>query len=122
METPNVMEGLALACREAALNGIDPPNITYYFRRVMVIPTGKVPGMAVWRKTLFAAMHLRIAQLAERSQRNVDTTRESPSSTVRKFEEPLAVPAGREDGGNEHLLAHALPRPPVVPGVDLPAG
>ncbi len=23
METPNVMEGLALACREAALNGID---------------------------------------------------------------------------------------------------
>ena len=58
METPNVMEGLALACREAALNGIDPPNITYYFRRVMVIPTGKTSGMAVWRKTLFATMHL----------------------------------------------------------------
>jgi KUP system potassium uptake protein len=58
METPNVMEGLALACREAALHGIDPPNITYYFRRVMVIPTGKAPGMAVWRKTLFATMHL----------------------------------------------------------------
>ena len=58
METPNVMEGLALACREAALNGIDPPNITYYFRRVMVIPTGKASGMAVWRKTLFATMHL----------------------------------------------------------------
>ena len=58
METPNVMEGLALACRDAALHGIDPPNITYYFRRVMVIPTGKAPGMAVWRKTLFATMHL----------------------------------------------------------------
>jgi KUP system potassium uptake protein len=58
METPNVMEGLALACREAALNGIDPPNITYCFRRVMVIPTGKVSGMAIWRKTLFATMHL----------------------------------------------------------------
>ena len=58
METPNVMEGLALACREAALHGIDPPNITYYFRRVMVIPTGKASGMAVWRKTLFATMHL----------------------------------------------------------------
>src|SRR6476661_6601161 len=56
-ETPNVMEGLKLACQEAALHGIDPPNITYYFRRVMVIPTGKA-GMAVWRKTLFAAMHL----------------------------------------------------------------
>ena len=58
METPNVMEGLALACREAALHGIDPPNITYYFRRVMVIPIGKASGMAVWRKTLFATMHL----------------------------------------------------------------
>jgi KUP system potassium uptake protein len=58
METPNVMEGLALACREPALAGIDPQNMTYYFRRVMVIPTGKASGMAVWRKTLFATMHL----------------------------------------------------------------
>src|ERR1700733_6110269 len=41
METPDVMEGLALACRDPALHGIDPHNITYYFRRVMVIPTGK---------------------------------------------------------------------------------
>jgi KUP system potassium uptake protein len=24
----------------------------------MVIPSGKVPGLAVWRKALFAAMHL----------------------------------------------------------------
>jgi KUP system potassium uptake protein len=46
METPNVMEGLALACREAALHGIDPPNITYYFRRVMVIPPARRPA---WR-------------------------------------------------------------------------
>jgi KUP system potassium uptake protein len=58
METPNVMEGLALACREPALHGIDPHNITYYFRRVMVIPEGKTPGMAHWRKSLFAMMHL----------------------------------------------------------------
>jgi KUP system potassium uptake protein len=35
-----------------------PEKITYYFRRVMVIPSGKVPGMAVWRERLFAAMHL----------------------------------------------------------------
>jgi KUP system potassium uptake protein len=57
METPDVMEGLTLACREPALHGIDPHEITYYFRRVMVIP-GKAPGMSVWRKSLFAAMHL----------------------------------------------------------------
>jgi KUP system potassium uptake protein len=58
METPNVMDGLKLACLEPELRGIDPHNITYYFRRVMVIPSGKVFGMAVWRKSLFATMHL----------------------------------------------------------------
>jgi KUP system potassium uptake protein len=58
MERPNVMEGLKLACRDPTLKGIDPEQITYYFRRVMVIPTGKLPGMAVWRKALFSAMHL----------------------------------------------------------------
>ena len=58
MERPNVMEGLKLACRDPSLRGIDPEQITYYFRRVMVIPTGKLPGMAVWRKALFSAMHL----------------------------------------------------------------
>ncbi|MDR3530464.1 MAG: KUP/HAK/KT family potassium transporter [Rhodopila sp.] len=58
METPDVMEGLKLACLEPELHGIDPENITYYFRRVMVIPTHKAAGMAVWRKSLFAMMHL----------------------------------------------------------------
>ena len=58
MEDPNVMEGLKLACSDPSLSGIDPEKITYYFRRVMVIPRGKVPGMAVWREGLFAAMHL----------------------------------------------------------------
>jgi KUP system potassium uptake protein len=58
MEHPNVMEGLRLACRDPDLRGIDPERITFYSRRVMVIPSGKVPGMAVWRERLFAAMHL----------------------------------------------------------------
>jgi KUP system potassium uptake protein len=58
METPDIMEGLRLACRQPALQGIDPENITYYFRRVMVIASDKASGMAVWRKALFAAMHL----------------------------------------------------------------
>ncbi|HEY6600426.1 MAG TPA: hypothetical protein VI009_01300 [Xanthobacteraceae bacterium] len=35
-----------------------PENITYYFRRVMVIASDKASGMAVWRKSLFATMHL----------------------------------------------------------------
>ena len=58
MEHPDIMEGLKLACRDPALSGIDPEQITFYSRRIMVIPTGKVPGMAVWRERLFAAMHL----------------------------------------------------------------
>ena len=57
METPDVMAGLKLACLQTEFHGIDPENITYYFRRVMVIP-GKAAGMAAWRKSLFSTMHL----------------------------------------------------------------
>ena len=52
------MDGLAIACRDPTLHGIDPEKITFYSRRVMVIANGVVPGMAVWRERLFAAMHL----------------------------------------------------------------
>jgi len=58
MESPLVLDGLRHACNDPGLLGIDPEEITYYFRRVMVVPKGKVPGMAFWRKGLFAAMHL----------------------------------------------------------------
>jgi KUP system potassium uptake protein len=58
MEHPDVMEGLKLTCRDPALRGIDAEQITFYSRRIMVVPIGKVPGMAVWRERLFAAMHL----------------------------------------------------------------
>ncbi len=58
MEHPNIMEGLKLACRDPALGDIDPEQITFYSRRVMVVASGKVRGMAVWRERLFAAMHL----------------------------------------------------------------
>ena len=33
-------------------------ELAQLLRRVMVIASGKVPGMAVWRERLFAAMHL----------------------------------------------------------------
>jgi KUP system potassium uptake protein len=58
MEHPNIMEGLKLACRDPSLDGIDPGRITFYSRRIMVVPSGIVPGMAVWRRRIFAAMHL----------------------------------------------------------------
>jgi KUP system potassium uptake protein len=58
MESPDVLEALKLASNAPELHGIDPERITYYFRRVMVVPRDDVPGMALWRKELFAAMHL----------------------------------------------------------------
>jgi len=58
MEHPNVMEGLKIACRDPDLRGIDAERITFYSRRVGVIASGKVPGMAVGRERIFAAMHL----------------------------------------------------------------
>jgi KUP system potassium uptake protein len=58
MEHPDVMGGLRLASRDPALSGVNPEQITFYSRRIMVVPSGKVPGMAVWRERLFAAMHL----------------------------------------------------------------
>ena len=58
MEEPYVIGALNLACRDPSLQGINPEQITYYFRRVMVVPSSKAPGIARWRKALFAAMHL----------------------------------------------------------------
>ncbi|TMJ45769.1 MAG: hypothetical protein E6G90_15565 [Alphaproteobacteria bacterium] len=53
MEHPNVMDGLRLACGDPALRGIDPEQITYYFRRVMVVANGapqrQPPGGLFWR-------------------------------------------------------------------------
>src|SRR5262249_15918602 len=43
METPNIMEGLRLACREGELSGIDPQSITYYFSPLLVAPTPHPP-------------------------------------------------------------------------------
>jgi hypothetical protein len=47
METPDVLEALKLASSLPELRGLDPERITYYFRRVMVVPRGNVAGMAL---------------------------------------------------------------------------
>jgi KUP system potassium uptake protein len=58
METPDVVAALELACRDPNLADIDLHEISYYVRRLMVIPKVGLPGMAQWRKSVFAAMHL----------------------------------------------------------------
>jgi KUP system potassium uptake protein len=58
MEHPDAVEGLRLACRDPALAGITPEQITFYSRGIMVVPSGKVRGMALRRERLFATMRL----------------------------------------------------------------
>lgn len=52
MENPDVPRALRL-CRKHGLR-LDPQQITYYVGHQTVIPSEKVPGMAIWRESLFA--------------------------------------------------------------------
>ncbi len=54
MQYPTIYEGLVLACRQGKLPGIDLTDITYYIGRETIIPSQDVPGMWVWRETVFA--------------------------------------------------------------------
>src|SRR5438309_642875 len=54
MQYPRIAEGLKLACLQGKLPGIDLENITYYIGRETIIPREDVPGMWVWRETVFA--------------------------------------------------------------------
>ena len=58
MESPDLPEALRTAFGSPPLQGVDPAELTYYLRRETVMPTDRIPGMAVWREELFAAMHL----------------------------------------------------------------
>src|SRR3982750_315240 len=54
MQNPTIYEGLILACKQGKLPGIDLSDITYYVGRETIIPREDVPGMWVWRESLFA--------------------------------------------------------------------
>ncbi|QPF95232.1 potassium transporter Kup [Bradyrhizobium commune] len=54
MQNPTIFEGLTLACRQGRLPGIDLADITYYVGRETIIPREDIPGMWVWRESLFA--------------------------------------------------------------------
>nr|WP_249159253.1 KUP/HAK/KT family potassium transporter [Bradyrhizobium jicamae] len=54
MQYPTIYEGLQLACRQGKLPGIDLSDVTYYIGRETIIPREDVPGMWVWRESLFA--------------------------------------------------------------------
>src|SRR4051812_8467191 len=54
MQYPTIFDGLTLACKQGKLPGIDLGDITYYVGRETIIPREDIPGMWVWRETLFA--------------------------------------------------------------------
>jgi KUP system potassium uptake protein len=54
MQYPTIAEGLRLASSQGKLPGIDLSDVTYYIGRETIIPSEDVPGMWVWRETLFA--------------------------------------------------------------------
>jgi KUP system potassium uptake protein len=54
MQYPTIWEGLRLACDQGKLPGIDLGDITYYIGRETIIPSEDIPGMWVWRETVFA--------------------------------------------------------------------
>jgi KUP system potassium uptake protein len=54
MQYPTIWEGLKLACAQGKLPGIDLSDITYYIGRETIIPREDIPGMWVWRETVFA--------------------------------------------------------------------
>jgi KUP system potassium uptake protein len=54
MQYPTIWEGLKLACDQGKLPGIDLTDITYYIGRETIIPSEDIPGMWVWRETVFA--------------------------------------------------------------------
>src|SRR5467141_870928 len=54
MQYPTIYEGLILACKQGKLPGIDLSDITYYIGRETIIPREDIPGMWVWRESLFA--------------------------------------------------------------------
>ena len=54
MQYPTIYQGLVLACRQGKLPGIDLTDITYYIGRETIIPSEDVPGMWLWRESVFA--------------------------------------------------------------------
>jgi KUP system potassium uptake protein len=54
MQYPTIYEGLRVACAQGKLPGLDLSDITYYIGRETIIPKEDVPGMWVWRESVFA--------------------------------------------------------------------
>ena len=100
MEHPNVMEGLKLACRDPDLRAIDPERITFYSRRVMVIPSGQgardggMEGAALCRDAPQCQSAGRLFRRPDRTgRRNGPRSRDLSDAVATLHAERLAKPA-----------------------------
>src|SRR4051812_5488470 len=64
MQYPTIWEGLKLACHQGKLPDIHLSDITYYIGREAIIPREDIPGMWVWRGSLFAVLQRHAARPA----------------------------------------------------------
>jgi len=54
MDEPNIPELLGSSAAKGLM--IDPMSVTFFLSRETIIPTRRIPGMALWRERLFAYM------------------------------------------------------------------
>lgn len=54
MQYPTIHGGLMLASQQGKLQGLDLTDVTYYIGRETIIPREDIPGMWVWRESIFA--------------------------------------------------------------------
>ena len=57
METPDIKQGLKLAISQGHLKDVSLSELTYYLGRETIVPSGRLPGMFVWREALFSLLH-----------------------------------------------------------------
>jgi KUP system potassium uptake protein len=55
-ESPRVPDGIRYATEQAELDCGKLSEVAYYIGRETIIPTAEIPGMWVWRETLYAFM------------------------------------------------------------------
>jgi K+ potassium transporter len=64
MQYPTIYDGLKVGCEEGKLLGIDLSNVCYYFGHETIIPRKNIPGMWLWRESIFAYLQRNAAPTA----------------------------------------------------------
>ncbi|MDB5404147.1 MAG: trkD, partial [Rhodopila sp.] len=115
METPNIAEGLRLACTQAQFHDVDMDQLTYYFRRETVISAGKLTGMAAWAsRSSPRCISMRIAMPPITGFRPRRSSR-SASRSKSKPEQRDPRPTHAQTARDRNSGAPALPRSTSTP-------